>query len=67
MHLKRNLQETAHVSAPPRIDSNSNVSVRKQQFLVKAKKVGLNNWTDNKHRLKAHVCLKAVVLLDPVG
>ncbi|DBB12063.1 TPA: hypothetical protein ACH3X3_006176 [Trebouxia sp. C0006] len=38
MHLNRNLQETAHVSAPPRIDSNSNVSVRKQQFLVKAKK-----------------------------
>ncbi|DBA89748.1 TPA: hypothetical protein ACH3X2_004626 [Trebouxia sp. C0005] len=31
-------QETDHVSAPPRIDSNSNVSVRKQQWLVKAKK-----------------------------
>lgn len=31
-------KETTHVSAPPRIDSNSNVSVRKQQWLVKAKK-----------------------------
>ncbi|DBA94350.1 hypothetical protein WJX77_011518 [Trebouxia sp. C0004] len=31
-------KETAHVSDPPRIDSNSNVSVRKQQLLVKAKK-----------------------------
>jgi len=37
------LQETTHVSAPPRIDSNSNVSVRKQQWLVKAKKVGLDD------------------------
>ncbi len=65
--LQLGLQETAHVSAPPRIDSNSNVSVRKQQWLVKAKKVGLNSWTHNKHRPKAHMCLKAVVMLGLVG
>ncbi|KAL0024093.1 hypothetical protein WJX79_006591 [Trebouxia sp. C0005] len=38
VHHEPATQETDHVSAPPRIDSNSNVSVRKQQWLVKAKK-----------------------------